>query len=148
MQRSLKVSFVASAGVFLAALLAALFHQNTINGHTLTPLEQLPMAVVAATLFAALALLGTWLGLRRNQAAPVNYLAGVAISVVYIFLTFVGNEFIRSPPRTVTVPSREAGFMGLSALVIALVWGIGAPYLIALLAKRLSWTFPPRRLGK
>ena len=54
MRTPLKVSLVASSGVFLAALLAVLFHHNTINGRTLTPLEQLPAALAAATLFSAL----------------------------------------------------------------------------------------------
>jgi len=75
MRTPLKVSLVASSGVFLAALLAVLFHHNTINGRTLTPLEQLPAALAAATLFSALSLLGTWLGLRN--ARQVTYLAAM-----------------------------------------------------------------------
>lgn len=50
MRTPFKVSLVAACGVFVAALLSALFHQDTINGHTQTPLEQLPTALVMAVI--------------------------------------------------------------------------------------------------
>lgn len=137
MHNPLKAALVASAGVFLASLLAAVFHDATINGRALTPLEQLPSALIGATIFSALALLGTWLGLRSGR--HVTYLAGIAVSVAYVAATFLANSLFHVSPQTVTIPSHQAAIHGLQVLLMGMVWGIGAPYLIALLVRRLKF---------
>src|SRR5689334_5256128 len=114
--QSLKASLVASSGVFLAALLAVLFHHNTVNGRTLTPLEQLPAALAAAVLFSALYLLGTWLGLRN--ARHVTYPGAVVGMVIYLAATFFANSLIHTAPQTVTVPSPQAARLARDALVV------------------------------
>ena len=135
----LRVSLVASSGVFVAALLAVLFHQNTFNGHTLTPMEQLPAALLIATLFSAMALLGTWLGLRNGP--HVTYLAGLVGALIYLAATILANSLIHTAPRTVTIPSQEAAYESLKILVMGVVWGTGAPYLIALLTRRFKFVY-------
>src|SRR6266404_410328 len=94
MRTPFKVSLVAACGVFLAALLAALFHHNTINGHTLTPLEQLPEALVLAVTFSALALLGAWLGMRRGNIQYLTYRAGLTVALLYVAASFLANTII------------------------------------------------------
>ncbi len=136
MRGSLKASLVTSCGVFVAALLGMLFHHNVVHGRVLTPLEQLPMALIGATFFSGLAWLGTWLGLRHAKARHASPLAGLVVAVVYIVASLLANALIVMAPRTVTVPSREANFDALEGLLIAALWGIGAPYLIALLVGR------------
>lgn len=137
MRTPFKVSLAVSSVVFPAALLAVLFHRNTINGHTLTPMEQLPSALVAAVFFSALALLGTWLGLRK--ARHVTYLAGMAGAAIYLALTFVAGSIQYSGPQTVTVPSDQAVYLGMKMLALCLVWGIGVPYLVTLLTRRFRF---------
>ena len=78
MSTPFRVSLVAASGVFFAALLAGLLHHDTFNGHTLTPLEELPTAFVLAVIFSALALLGTWLGTRRGNPQRLAYQIGRA----------------------------------------------------------------------
>ena len=136
MRSPLMVSLGASSGVFLAALLAGLFHNGVINGHTLTPLELLPSALVAATFFAGLALLGVWLALRRAQRA--TYLAGMAVSVVYVATTILANTLIHTSPQKVSIPSQQAAVQGLELLLVGTLWGLGAPYLIARLVGRVK----------
>ena len=64
MRTPFKIS-LASAAVFLATLLVGLFHHDSINGHVLTPAEELPQALLLGTFGGALALFGVWLGLRH-----------------------------------------------------------------------------------
>ena len=130
------MSLVAASGVFTAALLAALLHRNTFNGHVLTPLEQLPTALVIALIGSVCALLGTWVGLRRGHIHPLTYRAGLLVALIFVVASFLANE-IFAAPRTVTIPSHEANVLGLEVLLISLVWGIGAPFGIALLVKRI-----------
>ena|ERR1700675_891363 len=139
MRTPFKVSLVAACGVFLAALLTVLLHHDTINGHTLTPLEQLPTAIVAAVVFSALALFGTWLGMRRNSSQHLTYRAGIAIALLYAVTTFVANAITQGAPRTVTFPSHDANVLGVEVLLIGTLWGIGAPYVIALLVSRFKF---------
>src|SRR5258707_11065487 len=139
MRTPFRVSLVAACGVFLAALLAALFHHNTINGHTLTPLEQLPEALVLAVTFSALALLGAWLGMRRGNIQYLTYRAGLTVALLYVAASFLANTIIYTAPQTVTFPSHEANVQGLEVGLIGLLWGIGAPYAIALLSRRFKF---------
>ena len=138
MRTPFSVSLVAACGVFAAALLAALFHHNTINGHVLTPLEQLPEALVLAVMLSALALLGTWLGLRRAIIQHLTYRAGLTVGALYVAVSFLINAAIPTTPKTVTFPSHEANVQGLEVLLIGMLWGIGAPYVIALLVRRVN----------
>jgi hypothetical protein len=134
----LKASLVAGAGVFLAALLAALFHHNVINGRTMTLLQKLPMALFAAVLLSALAWLGTRLGLRAAGVKQTTSLTGVIVAAGYVAISFFANAVVVISPRTVTVPSREAGIAALEAVLIAAIWGMGAPFLISLLVGKLA----------
>jgi hypothetical protein len=138
MRAPLRVSLVAACGVFLAALLAGLFHGDSINGHILTPLEELPMALIAAIMSSALALLGTWLGMRRGSIHHLTYRAGLAVASIYAVATFLANATIHTSPQTVTFPSHEANIQGLKVLIIGVLWGTGAPYAIALLVNRFK----------
>jgi hypothetical protein len=138
MRTPFRVSLVAACGVFLAALLAALLHHNTINGRVLTPLEQLPDAIFIAILFSGLGLLGTWLGMRRGKIEYLTYRAGLAVALLYIAASCLGNATIYTAPQTVTFPSHEANIQGLEVLLIGTLWGIGAPYTIALVVSRFK----------
>jgi hypothetical protein len=138
MRTPFRVSLVAACAIFSTALLAAIFRHDTINGHVLTPLEQLPTALILATIFAALALLGTWLGLRRGNIQQLTYRAGLTIALLYVVASILANA-IHSSPRTVTFPSHEADIMGLEVLVIGTLWGTGAPCVIALLVSRFRF---------
>src|SRR3569832_1480285 len=138
MRTPLKVSLVSSAGVFLAALLVGIFHRDSINGHILTPVEELPQALVLATFASALALLGAWLGLRRSASRFPTYRLGLAISLVYVIATSIANALASGPPRTVVVPSREFDIEGMQLLLVGVIWGIGAPCLIAMVLRRLE----------
>jgi hypothetical protein len=140
----LRVSLVAASVVFLAALLAGLFHGDSINGHILTPLEELPLALIVAILFSALAVLGTWLGMRRASLQHLSCRSGLALALLYVAATFVANATIHAAPRTEVIPSHEATIQGLKDLIFIALWGIGAPYLIALLFRRFK---APRGLG-
>jgi hypothetical protein len=139
MRTPFKVSLVASCGVFFAALLSTLLRHDTINGHTLTPLEQLPTALVLAVIFSVLALLGTWLGLRGSSVQHLTYRAGLAVALLYIIATFLGNVTFQGEPQTVTFPSHEATVQGVEILLIGTLWGIGAPYAISLLVRRFRF---------
>jgi hypothetical protein len=139
MSTPFRVSLVAASGVFFAALLAGLLHHDTINGHTLTPLEELPTALVLAVIFSALALLGTWLATRRGNLQQLTYRTGLAVALLYVVATFLANAFIYTAPQTVTFPSQEANILGLEVLLIGTLWGIGAPYALALLVSRFSF---------
>jgi hypothetical protein len=133
------VSVVAACGVFVAALLAAVFHHNIVNGHVLTPLEQLPEALILAVIFAVLALLGTWLGMRRGKIQRLTYRAGLAVAVLYLVASFLVNISIHTAPQTVTIPSHEADVHGLNMMLLGLLWGIGVPYGIALVVRRFNF---------
>jgi hypothetical protein len=139
MRTPFTVSLVAACCVFLAALLAAFFHQNTINGHTLTPLEQLPISLVIAALFSGLALLGTWLGMRRGRIEHLTYRAGLAVALLYVAASYLANATGDTAPRTEIIPSHEASVHGLQVLAIGVLWGIGAPYVIALLVRQVKF---------
>ena len=137
-QGPLKAGLVASAAVFVAAFLVVLLHHNTVNGRALTAWEQLPMALIAAVPFSALALLGTWLGLRTAQARLATYRAGLTVALIYFAASILATWLTPAAPQTVTVPSPEAAALGLQTLVIGVAWGFGVPYLIALLVGRLK----------
>jgi hypothetical protein len=133
-----RVSLVTACCVFAVVLLIGLFHHDTIGGHVLTPMEELPTALVVAVLVSALGLLGTWLGLRNSCVQRSTYRAGLAVAVLYGGASFVANATIDTGPQTVTFPSHEANMMGLEVLLIATLWGIGAPYAIALIVSRVK----------
>jgi LytS/YehU family sensor histidine kinase len=139
MRTPFSVSLVAACGVFVAALLAALLHHNTINGHTLTPLEQLPEALVLAVMFSAFALLGTWLGMRRGTIQHLTYRTGLIVALLYVAASFLANALIYTAPQTVTFPSHEANVQGVEVMLIGMLWGIGTPYTIALLVRRFKF---------
>jgi hypothetical protein len=139
MRTPFKVSLVAASGVFFAALLAELLRHDSIGGHILTPLEELPTALVLAVISSALTLLGTWLGIRRGNSQQLTYRTGLAVAVLYVVATFLANAFIYTAPQTVTFPSKEANILGLEVLLIGTLWGIGAPYTIALLVSRFRF---------
>jgi len=143
MNSPFRVSLVAAGGVFFAALFAGLLHHDTMNGHTLTPLEELPAAIVLAVIFSALALLGTWLGTRRGNLQQLTYGTGLAVALFYVLATFLANAFIYTAPQTVTFPSQQANILDLEVLLIGTLWGIGAPYALALLVSRLSFFRKP-----
>jgi hypothetical protein len=130
------VSLVAAFAVFLGPLIEGPLRHDSVNGHTLTPLEQLPTALLLSVTAAGLALLGTWLGLRRVNIQRFPYHAGLAVAFLYVVATLLAGSLTHSAPRTVTFPSHEANILGLEVLVIGVLWGIGAPYLIALLLRR------------
>jgi hypothetical protein len=138
MRTPLRVSLVAASVVFFAALLAGLFHGDSINGHILTPLEELPMALIVAILSSALALLGAWLGMRRASIQNLSYVSGLAVAFLYLAATFVANATIPAAPRTEVIPSHEATLQGVKDLIFVALWGIGAPYVIALLVRRFK----------
>ena len=138
MRTPFKVSLVASCGVFFAALLTTLLRNDTVNGHVLTPLEQLPTALVLAVLFSVLALLGTWLGLRRSSVQHLTYRAGLAIASLYVVATILANAISHGAPQTVTLPSHEANVQLVKTLLIGTLWGIGAPYAISLLIRKFK----------
>jgi hypothetical protein len=139
MSTPFRISLVAASCVFVAALLAGLLHHDSIGGHNLTPLEELPTALVLAVISSAFTLLGTWLGMRRGNFQQLTYRTGVGVAVLYVVATFLANTFIYTAPQTVTFPSKEANILGLEVLLIGTLWGIGAPYAIALLVRRFSF---------
>jgi hypothetical protein len=139
MRTPFRVSLVAACGVFFAALLAALFHHNSINGRTLTPFEQIPEALVLAVMASALALIGTWLGTRRGGIQHLTYRTGLAVAFLYVVITFLANASLSTAPRTVTFPSHEANIQGLEVLSIGTLWGTFAPYVISLLVSRIRF---------
>jgi hypothetical protein len=143
MSTPFRVSLVAASGVFFAALLAGLLHHDTFNGHTLTSLEELPTAFVLALIFSALALIGTWLGTRPGNPQPLVYRTGLAVALLYVVATFLANALIYTAPKTVTLPSHEANIWALEALLIGTLWGIGAPYVLALLVSPFSFFGKP-----
>jgi hypothetical protein len=138
MRTPFRVSCVTAVILFVVTFFAFDFHHNTINGHVLTPMEQLPEALIATTFVSALALLGTWLGLRRHGGPHMTFRDGVVIAAVYILATYLADQTGDHRPRTVTIPSHEADSQSLQFLAMALVWGIGAPFAIANLAGRLK----------
>jgi len=132
------VSLATACTLFVVALFALLFHHNTINGHVLTPMEQLPEALIGAVIFSVLALFGTWLGLRRPGGAQLTYRGGIAIASLYILATYLASMVGDSGPRTETIPSHEANVHALQFFAIGSLWGIAAPYVIALVVRRLD----------
>lgn len=138
MHTPFKVSLVAAVGVFLTALFVGIFHHDSIDGHVLTPLEEMPQALILATFAGSLALLGAWLGLRRSNPWYLTYRLGFGISLVYVIATWLANALASGPPKTVVVPSREFEIEGMQLLLIGTIWGIGAPCLIAVVLKRLK----------
>jgi hypothetical protein len=139
MRTPIMVSVVAACCVFVVALLAALFHHNKVNGHVLTPLEQLPEALILAVIFSALALLGTWLGMRRGKIQHLTYRAGLAVALLYLVASFLVNTSIHTAPQTVTIPSHEFDVQGRKVMLIGLLWGIGVPYAMALVVRRFRF---------
>src|SRR3954452_14604603 len=101
MRTPFKISLVSSLGVFLAALLVGIFHHDSIDGHVLTPVEELPQALVLATVASALALLGAWLGVRLSEARCLPYRLGLGISPVYILATSFATALASGPPQPV-----------------------------------------------
>jgi hypothetical protein len=139
MRTPFKISLVSSAGVFLAALLVGIFHHDSIDGHVLTPGEELPQALVLATVASALALLGAWLGLRHSDSRFLTYRLGLGISLVYTIATSFANALASGPPGTVVVPSREFDIEGVQLLLLGTMWGIGVPCLIAMVLRKLKF---------
>lgn len=135
----IRVGLVAAGATFLATLMWALPRHDVINGHTLTPLEQLPSALVAATIFSTLTLLGTWLGMRCRESRHLTYRAGLAVSLLFVTVTFIANAITAAGPRTVTFPSHDANILGIKLLLISLLWGIGVPYTISLVVSRFKF---------
>jgi len=134
-----RVSLIAAFGIFLEGLLVGLFHHDNFNGHTLTPSEELPLALALAVFFSVLGLLGTWLGTRHGKPQNINYRAGAAVALIYRLASFVANMSTSTAMRTVTVPSPEVDAMGREVLVIALLWGSGAPFVIGRLVSLLDF---------
>ena len=139
MRTPFKISLVASAGIFLAALLFGVFHHDSISGHVLTPMEEMPQSLILAVVAGLPALLGAWLGLRRSNPKSLTYRLGLGISLVYVMATWIANALASGPPRTEVVPSREFEIEGMQLLLLATLWGIGAPWLIAVVLKRLRF---------
>jgi quinol-cytochrome oxidoreductase complex cytochrome b subunit len=139
MSTPFRVSLVAASGVFFEALLVGLLHHDTFNGHSLTPLEELPTATFLAVIFSALALLGTWLGTRRGNPQRSAYRTGLAVVLLYVVAVFLADALIHTAPKTVTLPSHEANISALEASLIGTLWGIGAPYVLALLVSRFRF---------
>lgn len=84
MRTPFKISLVAAVNVFfaafLSALLAGILRHDSWNGHVLTPVEEMPEAFLLAILAGSLALLGSWLGLRRSNPRCLTYRLGLGIS--------------------------------------------------------------------
>jgi hypothetical protein len=139
MRTPFKVSLVASVGVFLTALVVSLFHLDSINGHVLTPAEEMPQALALATLAGTLALLGAWLGLRHTNPRCLTDRLGHGIALVYVMATWLADAVTTGPPQTFVIPSREFEIEGVKVLLLGALWGIGAPWLIAAVLKRLKW---------
>jgi hypothetical protein len=60
MRTPFRVSLVAASGVFLLALFSGLLRRHdSIGGHILTPMEELPTALVLGVISSAFAMLGT-----------------------------------------------------------------------------------------
>jgi len=97
MRTPFKVSVIVASGVFFSALLAGLLrHDDSIGGHILTPMEELPTALVLGVISAAFAMLGTWLGIRRSNSQNLTYRTGLAVAFFYVVATFLANaSFIR-----------------------------------------------------
>ena len=93
------------------------------------------MALILAIFSSALALLGTWLGMRSVSFQHLSYRSGLAVALLYVAATFVADATIPAAPRTELIPSHEATIQGLKDLVLVALWGIGAPYVIALLVR-------------
>ena len=72
----------------------------------------------------------------------MTYLAAMVGTVIYLATTFLANSLIYTTPQTVTVPSPQAAKLARDALVIGVVWGAGAPYLIALVTVMLRRKTP------
>jgi hypothetical protein len=139
MRTPFRVSLVTSVGVFAATALALLLHHDTVNGQLLTIPDHLPTALSLGAICSALALLGTWFGLRRGGANSLTYRVGLAVALLYIFASFLINALVRVAPQSVTFPSREANIVGVEIVVLGTLWGIGAPYGIALFVRRLKF---------
>lgn len=137
MRTPFRVSLVAASGVFFSALFSGLLRRHdSIGGHILTPIEELPTALVLGVISSAFAMLGTWLGIRRGNVQELTYRTGLAVAMLYVVATFLANAFIHTWPQKVTFPSHEANILGLEVLLIGTLWGIGAPYAITLLVSR------------
>jgi Na+-driven multidrug efflux pump len=140
-----RVSLVTASNVFFAVFLVGLLHHDVMNGHTLTPLEELPTALVVGVIVSGLALLGTWLGTRRGNLEKLTYNTGLAVALLYVLITFLADTFFDTGPRMVTIPSKEANIMGLEVLLTGTLWGVGVPYALALLVSWLSSFGKPNR---
>jgi len=131
-----------AACVFVTVLIACLLRHDTIGQHVLTPVEQLPIGLIAGVIGSSLALLGTWLGICHGGAQQSSYRAGLTVAVLYGVATFLANEVFDTGPRTVTFPSHEAYVLGREVLITGTLWGIGAPYLIAFIVSRARFFEP------
>ena len=140
MRTPITVSMVTATGVFLVVLLAVLFHSDSINGHVLSQREELPMALIGAVMASALALLGTWLGMRRNAVERLTYRAGLVVASLYIAVTYLANAATKlTSPQSLVIPSHDANIQFLKTLIVATLWGIGVPYAITRLLGRLKF---------
>jgi hypothetical protein len=83
-------------------------------------------------------MLGTWLGLRQGGVRRSTYRVALAVAVLYGVASFLGNVSFHTGIRTVTIPSHEENILGLQVFFIATLWGIGAPYVIAVLVRRIK----------
>jgi hypothetical protein len=61
------------------------------------------------------------------------------VALLYVVATFLANALIYTTPKIVTPPSHEADIWALEALLIGTLWGIGAPYVLALLVSRFGF---------
>jgi hypothetical protein len=141
------VSFVTAGVVFVVALVSVLLHHDTINGHVLTPAEELPSGLLVASIAAGLAFLGTWLGLLGADKRHLTYLAGFAIAVLYLGFNFLVDVTFRGSARTVTIPSHEADVLFMRTSIELILWGTGAPFISALVVRRTR-LFRGRHWGK
>jgi hypothetical protein len=109
------------------------FPPEAIDGDTLTPRVLYLSVLVLGALFGVLALLGTWLGLRGAKVQRSPYRAGSVVALLYVgaaFLTVSLGPFEYVPVS----PYPKVEVMFLLSL-----WGIGVPYLIALLVRRIKF---------
>ena len=132
MRTPARLSFLIGAAIFVVGLLNGLLSPpDTVNG-AVVPWDTL-LKALAAVFMAALAWLGSYLGLRFSGARTLPYLTGIIIALLYeayLYLPTATHYLFHTPAQRVTMHIDRAGHIEGS---MAFFWPLLEPLVMAFL---------------